>query len=106
MFNCLISGPLQSTPAQINSLSIPRLDPIDSKSSLYFIIQLMVTGVLGVHGPPAPGHVDLVSKRGLEDVTNRLPRMGDENVQDQAAHLKLVSLNPVLVILYIGLVYL
>ena len=30
----LISGPLQSSPAQINSQSILRLDPIDSKSSL------------------------------------------------------------------------
>ena len=29
----LISGPLQSSPAQINSQSNPRLDPIDSKSS-------------------------------------------------------------------------
>ena len=30
----LIEGPLHSTPLQINSQSIPRLDPIDSKSSL------------------------------------------------------------------------
>ena len=30
-----MSGPLQSSPAQINSPSNPRLDPIDSKSSLY-----------------------------------------------------------------------
>ena len=29
----LIAGPLHSTPLQINSQSIPRLDPIDSKSS-------------------------------------------------------------------------
>ena len=30
----LIAGPLHSTPLQIISQSIPRLDPIDSKSSL------------------------------------------------------------------------
>ena len=30
----LIAGPLHSTPLQINSQSIPRLDQIDSKSSL------------------------------------------------------------------------
>ena len=29
----LIAGPLHSTPLQIISQSIPRLDPIDSKSS-------------------------------------------------------------------------
>ena len=29
----LIARPLHSTPLQINSQSIPRLDPIDSKSS-------------------------------------------------------------------------
>ena len=29
-----LAGPLHSTPLQIISLSIPRLDPIDSKSSL------------------------------------------------------------------------
>ena len=29
----LIAGPLHSIPLQINSQSIPRLDPIDSKSS-------------------------------------------------------------------------
>ena len=29
----LIAGPLHSTPLQINSQSILRLDPIDSKSS-------------------------------------------------------------------------
>ena len=35
----LISGPLHSTPLQINSQSIPRLDPIDSiESSLSYII--------------------------------------------------------------------
>ena len=28
----IIAGPLHSTPLQINSQSIPRLDPIDSKS--------------------------------------------------------------------------
>ena len=32
----LIAGPLHSTPIQIISQSIPRLDPIDSKSSLHF----------------------------------------------------------------------
>ena len=32
----LIAGPLHSTPLQIISQSIPRLDPIDSKSSLTF----------------------------------------------------------------------
>ena len=32
----LIAGPLHSTPLQIISQSIPRLDPINSKSSLYF----------------------------------------------------------------------
>ena len=30
----LIAGPLHSTPLQNNSKSIPRLDPIDSKSSV------------------------------------------------------------------------
>ena len=33
----LIAGPLHSTPLQIISQSIPRLDPIDSKSSYYLI---------------------------------------------------------------------
>ena len=32
----LIAGPLHSTPLQIISQSIPRLDPIDSKSSQTF----------------------------------------------------------------------
>ena len=32
----LIAGPLHSTPLQIISQSIPRLDPIDSKSSMHF----------------------------------------------------------------------
>ena len=35
---CLIAGPLHSTPLQINSQSIPRLDPIDSKSSSTLLI--------------------------------------------------------------------
>ena len=34
----LMSGPLQSNQAQINSPSNPRLDPIDSKSSCYINI--------------------------------------------------------------------
>ena len=32
----LIAGPLHSTPFQFNSQSIPRLDPIDSKSSFSY----------------------------------------------------------------------
>ena len=32
----LIAGPFHSTPLQINSQSIPRLDPINSKSSLEY----------------------------------------------------------------------
>ena len=42
MIKCLLSragllaGPLFSTPLQINSQPIPRLDPIDSKSSYFF----------------------------------------------------------------------
>ena len=32
----LIAGPLHFTPLQINSQSIPRLDPIDSKYSLNY----------------------------------------------------------------------
>ena len=32
----LIAGPLHSTPLQIISQSIPRLDPIDFKSSFVF----------------------------------------------------------------------
>ena len=34
----LIAGPLHSIPLQINSQSIPRLDPIDSKSCFWFKI--------------------------------------------------------------------
>ena len=37
----LIAGPLRSTPLQIISQSIPRLDPIDSKSSLF--IKMVIT---------------------------------------------------------------
>ena len=43
MYKCLLSrpgliaGPLHSTPLQIISQSTPRLDPIDSKSSLQII---------------------------------------------------------------------
>ena len=42
MIKCLLSrqleGPLHSTPLQINSQSIPRLDPIDSKSSFFYFL--------------------------------------------------------------------
>ena len=44
----LIAGPLHSTPLQNNSQSIPRLDPIDSKSSLIlylFSLQLPKIGM-------------------------------------------------------------
>ena len=34
----LIAGPLHSTPLPNNSQLIPRLDPIDSKSSFYILI--------------------------------------------------------------------
>ena len=34
----LIAGPLHSTPLQIISQSIPRLDPIDSKSSFFLCL--------------------------------------------------------------------
>ena len=38
----LIAGPLHSTPLQIISQSIPRLDPIDSKSSFYYCVFLYI----------------------------------------------------------------
>ena len=34
----LIAGPLHSTPLQIKTQSIPRLDPSDSKSSLTLLL--------------------------------------------------------------------
>ena len=40
----LIAGPLHSTTLQINSQSIPRLDPIDSKSS-FFITFMIVKSI-------------------------------------------------------------
>ena len=40
----LIAGPLHSKPLQNNSQSIPRLDPIDSKSSLSFPRKILETG--------------------------------------------------------------
>ena len=37
----LIAGPLHSTPLQIISQSLPRLDPIDSKSSLKYFLSII-----------------------------------------------------------------
>ena len=37
----------------------------------------METGAPGVLGPPVPGHVDLATEEGLEDVTTQLRLMGD-----------------------------
>ena len=42
----LIAGPLHSTPLQNISQSIPRLDPIDSKSIVAYYVKLAVSETL------------------------------------------------------------
>ena len=52
----LIAGPLHSTPLQIISQSIPRLDPIDSKSSHHHYCYLEREAVLEARrGGVTPG---------------------------------------------------
>ena len=57
------------------------------------LIQLMVTGALGVLGPRVLGHVDLATEERLEDVTTQLRLMGDKTVLEEAAHINDVTLN-------------
>ena len=54
----LIAGPLHSTPLQIISQSIPRLDPIDSKSSYWPLIGQPIRGLEKIrHDQWIPGKI-------------------------------------------------
>ena len=60
---------------------------------MLLLIQLMVTGALGVLGPRVLGHVDLATEERLEDVTTQLNLMGDATVLDRPGLINDVTLN-------------
>ena len=59
----LIAGPLHSTPLQINSQSIPRLDPIDSKSSSNYSSLKMLGLAIKMKMLSPPGNQSLFQRR-------------------------------------------
>ena len=61
----LIAGPLHTTPLQINSQSIPRLDPIDSKSS--YVLNSGVMRGWGVKSK-VPNPVQIRSKTHIQSL--------------------------------------